>query len=100
MQIKCEGPGPHNPVDGILGESDRPVRGMRCMSDACQVSDDPTANNAITLQDRARLAMISNRDFLALSSPTNAQNAAQVKALTRQNNGIIRLLIGALDATD
>lgn len=53
-----------------------------------------------TLTTRAANALTANRDFLALSSPTNAQTVAQVKALTRQNTGLIRLLLGLLDDTD
>lgn len=41
-----------------------------------------------------------NSDFLALGTPTNAQMVQQVRALTRQNNRIIRLLAGLLDSTD
>lgn len=56
--------------------------------------------NRTTLEQRAANALQTNRDFLALATPTNAQVVAQVKALTRQNNGIIRLLLGRLDGTD
>ena len=56
--------------------------------------------NRETIKAQAHTALQANRDFLALSSPTNAQTLAQVKALTRQNIGIIRLLLGQLDATD
>lgn len=56
--------------------------------------------NERTLRAAAATALQGNRGFLALTSPTNAQVLAQVKALTRQNQGIIRLLLGQLDATD
>lgn len=56
--------------------------------------------NRLTIEDKARLALEANRTFLALSSPTNAQTLAEVKALARQNNGIIRLLLNKLDGTD
>lgn len=52
-----------------------------------------------TLQQKAQAALANNATFQAIGSPTNAQNAAQVQALTRQCNGIIRLLLGALDST-
>jgi hypothetical protein len=35
-----------------------------------------------------------------LASPTNAQNLAQDKLLTRDNTALIRLLLGLLEATD
>ena len=36
-------------------------------------------------------ALTNNAVFLAVASPTNAQAVAQVKALTRQVNALIRL---------
>lgn len=56
--------------------------------------------NQLTLQQQARTAMVNNRTYTALASPTNAQQTAQVKALTQQMNGVIRLLLGQLDATN
>ena len=44
-------------------------------------------------------ALAGNAAYLAIASPTNAQVAAQVRALTRQNNGLIRLIRRRLDAT-
>ena len=58
------------------------------------------ARNRQTIEASARSALTANRTYVALASPTNAQNAAQVKALTRQINGVIRLLLNALDGTD
>jgi len=58
-----------------------------------------TANRA-TIQQQATTALDTNRTFLAIASPTNAQTLAQVKALTRQNQGIIRLLLNQLDGTN
>jgi hypothetical protein len=55
---------------------------------------------ATKLREQALTAHAANRTFVALNSPTNAQNAAQIKALTRQINGVIRLLLGQLDGTD
>lgn len=56
--------------------------------------------NEATIRDRATQALSTNTTFLAITSPTNAQVAAQVKALTRQNQGLIRLLLGRFDGTD
>jgi len=60
------------------------------------VAVDRDANGA-TLRRRAQNALATNATFLGLASPSNAQNAAQVKALTRQMNGLVRLVVGLLD---
>jgi len=50
-----------------------------------------------TVKARARAALAANATFLALPAPTAAQAVAQVAMLTRQVNGMIRLLLGATD---
>ena len=50
-------------------------------------------DNKLSLEDEARLALGANKTFLALSAPTNAQTLAQVKLLTREASGLIRLVI-------
>lgn len=57
-------------------------------------------DNRATIEAQAATALAANKAFVAIAAPTNAQNAAQIKALTRQSNGIIRLLLNRLDATD
>jgi hypothetical protein len=49
------------------------------------------ANDA-TIRARVADALDANRSFLAVESPTNAQTLAQVKALTRQTQALIRLV--------
>lgn len=56
------------------------------------------AANLATLQGKAQAALTANASFQAIASPTNAQIAAQVQALTKQVNGIIRQLSNALDS--
>ena len=56
--------------------------------------------NRGTIEEQAGAALDANTAYLAIATPTNAQVAAQVKALTRQNNKIIRLALGRLDGTD
>jgi hypothetical protein len=42
-------------------------------------------------------ARTNNTTFLGIASPANAQVVAQVQALTRQNNGIMRVIYGLLN---
>jgi len=52
------------------------------------------------LAGKAANAIANNQTFLALSPPTAAQAAAQVAALTRQMNALLRTHFGLLDSTD
>lgn len=79
-------------VDGV--EVDR-----RRLNDA-EIAAYTHDRNRSTIESQAEAALAANRTYLALSSPTNAQNLAQIRALTRQTQGLIRLLLGQLDGTD
>lgn len=83
------GPGGYDPT-----KPDGNVKATRSVTVAAEQA------NSDTLRDRAVTALQTNRDFLALAAPTNAQTLAQVKALTRQNIALIRLVLGQLDGTD
>lgn len=64
-------------------------------SDTVQV--DITAEvNADTLRSRSTAALVTNATYLAIASPTVAQNTAQVKALTKQIDALIRLDLSLL----
>lgn len=54
--------------------------------------------NRTTIQTQAATALTNNRTYLAIGSPSNAQVVAQVRALTNQSQGVIRLLLNQLDA--
>jgi hypothetical protein len=57
--------------------------------------------NERAIYAKARLALQANATYLALANPTAAQNTAQVKRLTREMNGFIRLLLSELqDVSD
>lgn len=56
----------------------------------------PPGNEGVLLA-KARQALAANASFLANPSPNNASVVAQVRALTRENNALIRLLLGQLD---
>jgi hypothetical protein len=68
-------------------------------ADAAALTATATSNDA-ALREKARTAIQGNKDFLAIASPTNAQTLAQVKALTRQNNALIPLVLGVTATTD
>lgn len=55
--------------------------------------------NELALRDKAQQALTANAAYLAVASPTAAQNTAQIQRLTRECNALIRLLIGRLDDT-
>lgn len=65
-----------------------------------EIAADTAQANRTTIRTQAADALTANRAFVGLASPTNAQTLAQVKALSRQMNGLIRLQLSLLDATD
>jgi hypothetical protein len=55
------------------------------------------------LRTRMRAAVGDNAAYLAIGAPTNAQNLAQIRRLTRQMNALIRATVGGnllVDSTD
>jgi hypothetical protein len=52
--------------------------------------------NGATIRDRADAALDGNATYLAIATPTNAQVVAQVRSITNQLNGLIRLQLGDL----
>lgn len=72
-------------------------------ADAWTVDNTRSANQALLLQ-RARAAIVTNQTYLdkvTAGTATNADHIAQVPVLTRQMQGVIRLLVGSdlLDQT-
>lgn len=62
--------------------------------------DAPAAVNDRTIRSQAAAALTANRTYVALANPTAAQTTAQVKALSRQVNSLLRQMLGQLDGTD
>ena len=60
---------------------------------------DPTDVAARTVEDRLRSALDANRTYLAIATPTAAQQRAQVARLTRQTTALIRHLLRDLTDT-
>lgn len=67
---------------------------------AAHIPQDSAQKRRDTIESRIRDAIAQNSTYLAIGTPTNAQNAAQLKALTRQVQGLLRLRGGVLDALD
>lgn len=52
-----------------------------------------------SMLDRMAAAFATNTTYLGRGSPTVAQNTAQIQALTRQVNALLRLALGQLNDT-
>ena len=63
------------------------------------IPDDPADVNQRTIEDRLRQALDANRTYLAIATPTAAQQRAQVARLTRQTTALIRHLLRDLTDT-
>ncbi|WP_426568080.1 hypothetical protein [Streptomyces canus] len=89
---------------GVLVE-ERPFTDAEIADADEQLADVVREANRLQLLDRVRTALANNRAYLdkvTAGTATNADHIAQVPALTRQMQGLIRLVVGAdlLDATD
>ena len=51
------------------------------------------------LASRAQAALAANATYLALASPSVAQNTAQLQRVTKECNALIRLALNLLDTT-
>lgn len=63
------------------------------------IAEPPAETNRRTIEDRLRQALHANKAYLALDTPTAAQQRAQVARLTRQNTALIRHLLRDLTDT-
>ncbi len=54
--------------------------------------------NASTISARARAQLAQNATYLALPTPTAAQQTAQIARLTRECSAVIRMLLGQTDS--
>lgn len=66
---------------------------------AAAAADGLATSNTSTMQQLLRVARQTNRDYIALASPTAAQTTAEVKAMARQVNWLIRMVLGDLGDT-
>jgi hypothetical protein len=85
-RVTTYGPGgydPAKPAKNVVEERD--------------VEIPPQDANRSTLRDRAGQALATNAAYLALTNPTAAQNTAHLRAVTRECNALIRLLLERLN---
>ena len=73
---------------------------QRLVSQAQTEQEELKEENRVTLQDRAKLSIHLNKDYLNIEAPTTPQSIQQIKELTRQVSGIIRLVVNELNETD
>ena len=64
-----------------------------------QAAKEAAEPDMVVIRDQAQNAIDANGTFLGLGSPTNAQVLAQVRALTQQNNRIIKALVRLIART-
>lgn len=98
--ITCDGPGPHQPPDGVIGWATVAGIHQRCSAPPCQPTEPPAASNLRALAQRAPDAVAANATFLARATPTNAQVLDQVRLLTREVNALVRVVWALLDNID
>lgn len=55
-----------------------------------------TTTNRATILQKVNTALVNNATFMGLGAPTNAQTLAQVQSLTKQVNGLVRLIANLL----
>lgn len=80
-------------VEGYSLTAGRPTQTWTLRNFTPGETTEATRNTNLTdVATKARNAIAVNDNFLAIASPTNAQNAAQIKILTRECTGIIRAL--------
>lgn len=80
-------------------ENGQPITAAQARALFAASPEGTAAVNEKSLRDKATAALTANATYLALASPTAAQNTAQIRALTRQMNALIRITVRALDTT-
>lgn len=84
----------------FLNETTRPYTAVENAEADARVLAVLQESNGEQIRTAATDALAANRLFLALTTPTNAQTVAHVRALTRQMNAVIRLAVNDLTGTD
>lgn len=87
----------HDGWDCTITESYNDVTGVRTYTTVWKPGSE--SFNRDDLLSKAAAALSANATYLATANGTAAQTAAQVKALTRQVDALIRLQTGRLEDT-
>lgn len=85
-------------IDGT--DVTRPYREGERTQATARAATRTARENEAAIRARAAAALVANREFLDLVAPTGAQVVAQVRALTRQANALIRLELRDLSGVD
>jgi len=67
---------------------------------AIRLAAQTVETNRLSIEDKLRINLADNKTYLAITAPTAAQRNAQVDALTRQINRMIRLQLRELDSAE
>jgi hypothetical protein len=84
------------PVDGVwtITAPDEITKQQLDDAIASQAHSNLLTSNMFALFDKINVAIPVNRDFLAIPSPTTAENETQIQTLTRQINALLILRSG------
>lgn len=88
------------PINPVGQSTTRPYTDSENAGADQRALDATRSINKEALLSKAEQALSTNATFLAIASPTNAQTLAQVKALTKQINALIKLAVNDLNSQD
>jgi len=77
-------------------QGDNVASGWDWSATAQQAADDAREPDGAAIRTNAANAIAANSAYIALVSPTTAQQTAQIKALTQQNNQVIKAILRLL----
>ena len=78
----------------------KPAQGDKNITGSVAVPIPLEVANWRSIRSKAEAALAANNTYLAIASPTTAQNTAQVKRLTRECNALIRFMLNSFEVDD